>query len=215
MRLSNLLLKPIPWFPSLLEATIVLKERVDQTPEIVSEEKPKGGHIAWKRRKLNPSTIMHWWQEVWAYKFTWTQGDYDATNNLMGVLCKSCTIVSGRQKIMVPKGDNLEKHEGKRTYKVDDDPFLHLKKGETYVKRDYNYLKFTKLWLAWWLGGRVVDQLVVGFDNKANRKKVQFSTILQVLNFGRPMYNFECWQYLLRHLRVKNISRKHWSKTSG
>jgi hypothetical protein len=29
------------------------------------------------------------------------------------------------------------------------------------------------------------------------------------------MYDYEREQYLLRHLKVKNVPRKHWSETSG
>jgi hypothetical protein len=44
---------------------------------------------------------------------------------------------------------------------------------------------------------------------------VQFSTLFQVLSHGRPMCDYEHQQYLLRHLKVKNIPMKHWSVTSG
>ena len=35
---------------------------------------------------------------------------------------------------MVPKEDNLEKHEGKRICLEDGVPFKHLKKGDSYIK---------------------------------------------------------------------------------
>ena len=44
---------------------------------------------------------------------------------------------------------------------------------------------------------------------------MQFSTLFQVLSHGRPMCDYEHEQYLLRHLKVKNVPQKHWSETSG
>jgi len=43
--------------------------------------------------------------------------------------------------VMVPKADNLEKHEGKRTCKEDGIPLPGLKKGDTFMKQDCKHLK--------------------------------------------------------------------------
>ena len=115
---------------------------------------------------------------------------------------------------MVSKGDNLEKHEGKRICLEDGVPFKHLKKGESYIKTNCKHLKFVKLWV-----GRkqesVATQIIGGLGAEDKRKGVQFSTLFQILSHGRPMCDYEYEQYLLRHLRVKNVPRKHWSETSG
>jgi hypothetical protein len=83
---------------------------------------------------------------VWSCKFTWAEGEFDANGDLVGIVCRSCTEISGRKKILVPKGDNLKKHEGKRTCKDDGVPLLDLKKGDMYMKVDCKYNKFCKLW---------------------------------------------------------------------
>lgn len=41
---------------------------------------------------------------------------------------------------MVSKANDLKKYEGKRTCKSNGDPFLNLKKGDTFFKRDCKYL---------------------------------------------------------------------------
>ena len=56
---------------------------------------------------------------------------------------------------------------------------------------------------------------MAGLEGECKRKGVQFSTLFQVLCHGRPMCDYEREQYLLRHLKVKNLPRKHWSESSG
>ena len=51
----------------------------------------------------------------------------------------------------------------------------------------------------------MAEQLVGGLQGELKRKGVQFSTLFQVLNHGRPMCDYEREQYLLRHLKVKNV----------
>ena len=46
---------------------------------------------------------------------------------------------------MVPKGDNLENHEGKRIFLEDGVSFKHLKKGDSYIKTNCKHLRFVKL----------------------------------------------------------------------
>jgi len=67
---------------------------------------------------------------------------------LFGVICLSCIAITGRKKILVPKVDNLEKHEGKWTCWKEGVPFAYLKKGETFLKFNYKHAKNTKLWAA-------------------------------------------------------------------
>jgi hypothetical protein len=117
--------------------------------------------------------------------------------------------------VLVPKGDNLEKHEGKCTCKEDGVPLPDLKKGDVYMKLDCKHNKFCKLWAGRKQAGTVLDLLMRGLEGEEKRKGVQFSTIFQVLSHGHPMCDFEPEQYLLRHLKVKNVPRKHWSETSG
>jgi hypothetical protein len=92
---------------------------------------------------------------------------------------------------MVPKGDNLEKHEGKRSCKEDSQPLPHLNKGDTYVKLHCKHVKYCKLWAGHRQGDTVVDQLIGGLQGEEKRKGLQFSTLFQVLNHGHPMCNYE------------------------
>jgi hypothetical protein len=90
------------------------------------------------------------------------EGEFDANGNLTGIVCQSCIAITGRKKMMVPKGDNLKKHEGKRSYKEDGLPLLHLKKGDTYIKFDCKYVKFCKLWTRRKQTDTVAYQLIGG-----------------------------------------------------
>jgi hypothetical protein len=54
------------------------------------------------------------WQEVWSARFTWVKGEFDSSGNLTSVVCMICSKIEGRKKVIISKGDNLEKHEGKR-----------------------------------------------------------------------------------------------------
>jgi len=84
-----------------------------------------------------------------------------------------------------------------------------------FIKHDYKHLQFTKFWAGRRLRGSVVDQLNVGFDGEVHKKGVQFSTLFQVLNMGCSMCDYKPEQYLLRHLKVKNVPKKHWSEMFG
>ena len=92
---------------------------------------------------------------------------------------------------MLPKGENLEKHEEKRICLEDGVPFNHLKKGESYIKTDCKHLKFVKLWV-----GRkqesIATQIIRILGARDKRKGVQFSTLFQILSHGRPMCDYEC-----------------------
>jgi len=60
----------------------------------------------------------------------------------------------------------------------------------------------------------MVDQLTVSLEGELKQKGVQFSTLFQVLSNGRPLCDYEREQYLLRHLKVKNLPKKHWCESS-
>ena len=98
------------------------------------------------------------------------EGEFNANGNLTRIVCQSCTAIIGQKKMMVPKGDNLEKHEGKRSCKEDGLPLLHLKKGDTYIKLDCKYIKFCKLW------ARCKQTDIVAY--KARRKEKEYSSQL-------------------------------------
>ena len=89
------------------------------------------------------------WQVVWSAKFTWAEGEFDAAGNPPGVMCLICTKVDGRKKVIVTKGDNLEKHEGKRICNEDGVPYPGLEVGDVYIKKVCKHLKNQALWSSW------------------------------------------------------------------
>jgi len=128
---------------------------------------------------------------LWACRFSWAEVEFDSNGNLTGVICISCTTITWKKKFLVPKANNLEKHEGKRTYKEEGVPFLHLKKGKMFVKEDYKHVKNCKLWALKKNVNSMVDQLTSSLESDFKRKGVQFSTLLQLLSHSRPMCDYE------------------------
>ena len=99
------------------------------------------------------------------------------------------------------KGDNLEKHEGKKVYKKDGMLVPAFKKGDTFLKLDCKHLQFCKLWAGQKHVETVADQLVLGLEGKLRRKGVQFSTLFQFFSHGPPMCNYERQQMCSGTLR--------------
>jgi hypothetical protein len=152
---------------------------------------------------------------VWSAIFTWAEREFDGVGNLMGVACWIRTRIDERKKVIVSKGDNLEKHEGKRVCKVNGVPYPRLEVGDFYIKKDCKHLRNQALWSACQSAPTVIQQVIRGCQAETNIKEVQFSTLFQVLCNGRPMVDYCKTQHLLRHLNVKNLPKKHWCKTSG
>ena len=66
----------------------------------------KRGDAAKKRRLPDPTRM---WQESWSLKYTWGEGVF-VEGVLVGIKCIVCTCIEGREKMIVPKNDNLAKH---------------------------------------------------------------------------------------------------------
>jgi hypothetical protein len=64
------------------------------------------------------------------YKVYLATKEFDAHSNLTSVACLICSKVDGKKKMIVIKGENLEKHEGKRICNKDGIPYLGLKVGD-------------------------------------------------------------------------------------
>jgi hypothetical protein len=88
-----------------------------------------------KKRRTSITNMMRRWQEVWSAKFTWAKGEFDSFRNLMGMLCVICSKIDGKKKVIVSKGDNLEKHEGKRVCMEASVPYLDLEVGDIFTKK--------------------------------------------------------------------------------
>jgi hypothetical protein len=60
----------------------------------------------------------------------------------------------------------------------------------------------------------ILDQLqVVFFEHR--QKYVQFVVIFHLFTHGRPMIDYKDLKDLFQLFKVKSVSRKHWSDTSG
>jgi hypothetical protein len=75
------------------------------------------------------------------------------------------------------------------------------------MKLDCKHNKFCKLWARHKQAGIVVDLLVHGLQGEQEKKGMQFSTLFQILSHGHPLCDYEHEQYLLRHLKVKNVPK--------
>jgi hypothetical protein len=59
------------------------------------------------------------YQESWSLKYTWCQQDPSGTGNFDKVKCITYSRVNGHNLFLDAKGDNLKKHEGWTTAKID------------------------------------------------------------------------------------------------
>jgi hypothetical protein len=116
---------------------------------------------------------------------------------------------------MVPKDDNLQKHEGKRACRQEGVPLPGMQVGDSYTKLDCKNVKNSKLWAGRKHAGYVVEQMASGVLTENKRKGVQLASLFQILSHGRPMVDYERCHALFEHLRVKNMPKKHWSESMG
>jgi hypothetical protein len=170
---------------------------------------------ALRKKRVTSMNVTRRWQEVWSARFTWAEGEFDSSGNLTGVVCVICSKIEGRKKIIVSKGDNLEKHEGKRLCVQAGIPYLDLEVGDIFTKKDCKHFKNQQLWSARQNAPTMYKQLLRGLHGENTRKRVKFSTLFQILSHGHPMVDYCESQHLLRYLNVKNVPKKHWCETSG
>ena len=64
---------------------------------------------------------------------------------LVGLKCIVCSSVEDRQKTIVPKNDNLAKHQGKQIYTVDGVP-SGMKINDVYSTMNCGHMKATRIW---------------------------------------------------------------------
>ena len=60
----------------------------------------------------------------------------------------------------------------------------------------------------------VAQQLAVVKGERA-RKRIQFATILHLLQEGHPMLEYAALQPLLKFLEVPKLPRRHWFNNAG
>lgn len=88
-------------------------------------------------------------------------------------------------------------------------PLPHLKKSETYMKLDCKHLKFVKFWIGCKNNISVANQIIASLEAEDKRKVVQFLTLFQILSHGHSMCDYKRLQHLLRHLKVKHVSKQN------
>jgi hypothetical protein len=73
----------------------------------------------WRRKKrVKEWEINRIFQDVWAAKLPWAKVILGANGKMNSVMCRVCSQIEGRKKLLVPKFDNLQKYVGRHNYKV-------------------------------------------------------------------------------------------------
>lgn len=127
------------------------------------------------------------------------------------VKCLVCTAIEGRDKILGPKWDTLQKHGGKR--KATRDMTNGTKKGRWYQDLNCKYVKNERIYAT--RSRRTVLEQVTAMKGERGRKQIQFATILHLLHEGRPMLEYTALQPLFTFLGVPKLPKKHWSDGAG
>ena len=125
-------------------------------------------------------------QETWVACLPWAELFRGSDGLFEYVKCIVCTQITGKQKILTPKWDTLTKHGGKR--KATRNMPNGIKKGQWYIANNCKHLRYERIY-----AGRnhvtVAQQLVVVKGERA-RKRIQFATILHLLQEGCPMLEY-------------------------
>ena len=150
-------------------------------------------------------------QETWAAKLPWAELFRGSDGLFQSVRCVVCSQITGKPKILGPKWDTLVKHSGKR--KATKNMALGIKKGQWYVAKNCKHLRNERLYAAR-NSVTVAQQLAVVKGERA-RKRLQFATILHLLQNGRPMLEYAALQPLFTFLDVPKLPKRHWSDSAG
>ena len=105
------------------------------------------------------------------------------------------------------ENNNLAKHQSKCICIVDGVP-SSMKVGDVYITTNYRDTKAWKIWAGKKLAS-MVKQVVSNLAREYKLKEVQFATLFEILSHGLSMVDYEQFEVLLKHLRVKNMSAKH------
>ena len=103
------------------------------------------------------------------------------------------------------KGDNLRKHEGWTTAKVDK-PSLGKKKGDSWMNTNLKHKKTKRVYVA--LPVCNILTIVVQ-DAPPKRKEVQMAIIFHLISLGRSMLEYEHIRTLLEQLGCLKLSIKY------
>ena len=103
------------------------------------------------------------------------------------------------------------KHIGKR--KATKNMASGIKKGQRYMAKNCKHLRYERLFAA--RNTVTVAQQLAVVEGERARKRLQFATILHMLQEGRPMLEYAALLRLLTFLGVPNLPKRHWSDNPG
>ncbi len=147
-------------------------------------------------------------KESWAIKLPWAKFYVGLNGNLHIVKCRICNEVEGNDRILVAKWNFLYKHASQqKTKKIIK---TNVKKGELYYSQICKHAINHKLFVS---HNRqiVVAQLGNGDARKKGRKVAQFAKVLNLLQQGQRMLEYEAMKPLHEFFAMLKTSKKHWS----
>jgi len=186
--------------------------------EVESPPRKKGATVRGKAETAKSKAQQRYdrhrkFQTEWAAKLPWAE-DILATDGVLHMVkCKVCSEFDRKPCVMAPKSDTLWKHDGKRCAKKDL-PQYGVKKGEHYIAAQCKHRKNMRLYAAR-APSSILEQVNHCTTVEARRKRVQFATLFQVLENGRPMVEFESRRSLYKLLAVPDLPSAHWCDNSG
>lgn len=81
----------LPQLKSPLETVVVSLEPISKwkgrKKKAMTTDASTAPPTAPKKKKVAPSTATHKWQAIWACKYTWAKGEFNANGDLCGVVC--------------------------------------------------------------------------------------------------------------------------------
>ena len=150
-------------------------------------------------------------QDTWAARLLWTELFRGSNGLFEYVKCVVCSLITEKPKILGPKWDTLSKHRGKR--KATRNMPNGIKKGQWYIAKNCKHLRYERIYVAK-NNVNVAQQLAVVKGEQA-RKRLQFATILHLLQEGCPMLEYAALQPLLSFLEVPKLPSRHWADNAG
>lgn len=163
---------------------------------------------AWKRKSYE---LNQHFQDSWVAKCPWVEPVMGVDGHIMQVLCKVCTDIEGREKLLVPKIDSLMKHAMRRRATTD---IGKVKRSEYFYLGNNQHVKNERIFFV--KGGEtILTKVMAGVKKERRLKEMQMRCLFHVLQQGWRMADFTAMRELLVNLMVPEIPRKHWSQPCG
>jgi hypothetical protein len=122
-----------------------------------------------------------------------------------------CTIVEGKEKLLAPKLNRLQKHvihcKAKVSIPILDASSCYMNKNYVHAKNEQQYTTSQC--------PSIMNLLYCDVSSNHKQKYGQFPTIFHILVHGHFMTDFEGFKTLYQMLSMNNVSKKHWSNSSS